>query len=252
MPFIKNAETVAQQAMHGIDPSLKRKFATIVRLLASGSVAASKLRGKNAPQIGTKEYISRAAQNFAQGRIPKRPEPPATVPDEMVSFVLEHYFDVPAKSLEHVRKEHKLSMGAENIVGDLLERYLAKNMEAVGWVWCSGSLIKGVDFVKAPKSKDANWILLQVKNRDNSENSSSSAIRAGTTIEKWHRTFSLKPGTNWESFPDNRIQPILSESKFRIFAKVYLKKLKRTPTKQPPTMPITRRGIGKGSQSVNP
>lgn len=51
------------------------------------------------------------------------------------------------------------------------------------------------------------WEAVQVKNRDNTENSSSSAIRQGTTIEKWFRTYS-KPSrkratnTNWENFPE--------------------------------------------------
>jgi len=150
MPFTQNAEAVARQAMHAIAPSFENKFAIIVRLLALNPRAASKLRGKNAPRIGTADYILIAAQKFASGRAARHPKPPATVPDEMVSFVLEYYFDVPSESLDRVRKGHKLSMGAENIVGDLLERYVAKTMEKAGWVWCSASLIKGVDFVNPP------------------------------------------------------------------------------------------------------
>jgi len=214
--------------MHAIAPSFENKFAIIVRLLALNPRAASKLRGKNAPRIGTADYILIAAQKFASGRAARHPKPPATVPDEMVSFVLEYYFDVPSESLDRVRKGHKLSMGAENIVGDLLERYVAKTMEKAGWVWCSASLIKGVDFVKPPRSKAENWILLQVKNRDNSENSSSSAIRSGTTIKKWHRTFSRRAGTNWSAFPDAEVRDKLSESGFRDFAKTYLRELRQT------------------------
>lgn len=64
--------------------------------------------------------------------------------------------------------------------------------------------------------------MLQVKNRDNSENSSSSAIRAGTEIEKWHRTFSKKAGANWSVFPDERLKTELSEENFERFVRTYL------------------------------
>jgi len=225
MTFIPNAEDVARNLIRKIDPSLENKFACLIRFLALYPDAASGLRGKNPPAIGSEDYISAAAVNYANGRKPKRPEPPATIPDEMVSFVLEHYFNVEHKSLERVKKEHALSMGAENIVGNLLEHYLASVLEPHGWVWCAGSLVKAVDFVKPPRGKE-NWVLLQVKNRDNSENSSSSAIRVGTSIDKWHRTFSKKPGSNWAEFPDTTARKFLSEEGFRTFVKVYLKNLK--------------------------
>jgi hypothetical protein len=171
------------------------------------------------------EYILRAAKNYAKGREPKRPEPPSTVPDDMVSFVLENYFDVDVDHLEAAKQLHALSMGAENIVGNLLEHYLTTVLEAHGWIWCAGSLIKAVDFIKPP-SNGEDWVLLQVKNRDNSENSSSSAIRVGTTIDKWFRTFSKKTGSNWEKFPDPIAKMELSEAGFREFVKVYLVNLK--------------------------
>jgi SinI restriction endonuclease len=76
----------------------------------------------------------------------------------MVSFVLEHYFEVPAESLDRAKNEHALSMGAENIVGDLLERYLASVLEPQGWIWCSGSLVKAVDFVLPPTKPASTWL----------------------------------------------------------------------------------------------
>ena len=68
--------------------------------------------------------------------------------------------------------------------------------------------------------------MLQVKNRDNSENSSSSAIRAGTIIEKWFRTFSRRAGSNWAAFPDESLRAQLSEEAFKDFVKEYLRELK--------------------------
>lgn len=219
-------EKVARETMSLIKPALNDKFATIMRFVALHPESVSG-RSKKGPEVGSKKFILLAAKKFAHGRDPKRPEAPATIPDEMVSFVLENYFGLSAESAERAKNEHALSMGAENIVGDLLERFLAHPMETVGWVWCSGSIIRAVDFVKPPDKDNPDWILLQVKNRDNSENSSSSAIRLGTPIIKWHRSFSKKAGTNWADFPDVGVRGNLSEAGFREFARAYLKELKK-------------------------
>ncbi len=69
-----------------------------------------------------------------------------------------------------------------------------------------------------------------VKNLDNSENSSSSAIRNGTDIKKWFRTFSKKPGSNWEAFPDEEIKGDVSEEGFRQYVKKYLEELRKDLT----------------------
>jgi len=226
MTFAKNSEAIAKRAMSEIKPTLTKSFVALIRFLSDFPECASALRGKEASPIGSEDYIVAVAKNFTNGRDPKRPTPPETVPDEMVSFVLEHYFDVPAESLDRAKHEHALSMGAEGIVGDLLERYLASVLEPRGWIWCSGSLVKAVDFVLPPTKPKTEWRLLQVKNRDNSENSSSSAIRKGTNIEKWHRTFSKKKGDNWSTFPDEITKGKLSEDDFRAFVENYLRALK--------------------------
>ena len=75
-----------------------------------------------------------------------------------------------------------LFMSAENIQGELLEEYIARNIEGDDWIWCSGNTLRAVDFCKRDGSA-----LLQIKNKDNTENSSSNAIRNGTKIKKWHR-----------------------------------------------------------------
>lgn len=227
MSFIPDAENVAKRAIQRIDPTLEDKFTTLVGFLSLNPDSASKLRGNQPGSIGSEGYIQALAKNFTDGRTPKTPQAPATVPDEMVSIVLQYYFDVDASHLDRIKVEHALSMGAENIVGDLLERYLASVLEPLGWVWCSGSLVKAVDFVKPP-TNNRSWIALQVKNRDNSENSSSSAIRLGTTIEKWHRTFSKKAGSNWAAFPDADASSYLSEVNFRAFVSEYLMQLKNS------------------------
>lgn len=226
MTFDANAENIAREAMNSIDKSLSEKYAAVVSFLVANPDAASAMRGSSAPKVGSSDYIRKQAYAFAQSREARAPKPPETVPDEMVSVILVSYFGIPQADAERVKREHLLSMGAENLVGDLLERYLASVMEPQGWIWCSGAMVKAVDFIKPPASTGADWRLLQVKNRDNSENSSSSAIRAGTKIEKWHRTFSKKAGSNWDAFPDASLRNLLSEDAFKAFVREYLRKLR--------------------------
>lgn len=95
---------------------------------------------------------------------------------------------------------HFLFMSAENTNGQILEEFLSKYLENYGWIWCAGSIFRACDFIKIDKDKS---ILLQVKNKYNTENSSSSAIRQGTQIIKWNRlkrpsrNEPFKPIENW-------------------------------------------------------
>lgn len=184
------------------------------------------MRGASAPALGSPDYIRRYAAVFARAREPRAPKSPETIPDAMVSVILTSFFDLQEADIPRIQHEHRLSMAAENLVGELLERYLASVLEPVGWVWCSGSMVKAVDFIKPPENTTGEWELLQVKNRDNSENSSSSAIRLGTRIKKWHRTFSRKPGSNWAAFPDEHLCKRLSEENFAAFVQNYLQDLR--------------------------
>lgn len=226
MAFVTDAEVLAKRFMKEINPALADKYASLIKLLSMNPDAASSMRGRNAPEPGSEAYIKAQASNFASARQPRAPEPPATFPDEMVSVILENYFSVPTERLERAKQEHQLSMGAENMIGELLERYLASIMEPLGWIWCSGSTVKAVDFIKPPAFDGGEWTLLQVKNRDNSENSSSSAIRNGTNIKKWFRTFSKKAEFNWMAFPDNEVRQYASEKGFQEFVKKYLENLR--------------------------
>jgi hypothetical protein len=226
MTFIINAEIVARDAMNSVDPTLADTYASLIRFLAEFPDAASALRGQSAPAIGSRLYIERQAAAFASARQPRAPQAPTTIPDEMVSVILHEYFEIDSNDLERAKREHLLSMGAENLVGELLERYLASVLEPLGWIWCSGAMVRAVDFVKPPTNGNDVWRLLQVKNRDNSENSSSSAIRNGTAIEKWFRTFSKKAGSNWSAFPDEALRAHVSEVEFKTYVQNYLHALR--------------------------
>jgi hypothetical protein len=170
-------------------------------------------RGKKMPNLNSENGIAIVAEKYFSKRHEKTvPSIPTTVPDPMVSLIMVYFYGHSEANAEKIKIEHQHSMAAENIVGELLEKYLAENIESLGWVWCPASLVKHTDFIKKTGN---DWVLLQVKNRDNSENSSSAAIRGGTEIIKWFRTYSRTGESNWENFPDSAALKILSENDFK-------------------------------------
>lgn len=136
------------------------------------------------------------ARNVLEVAVPS----PTTVADPAVEEVLKAFTDVSHDELEEVSEHHRASMMAENAVGNLLERYIAQSLEEKGWVWCCGDIVRSVDFIKDSVEQER---LLQLKNRSNSENSSSSRVRVGTDIEKWFRIDARAGKTHWETLPDN-------------------------------------------------
>lgn len=139
--------------------------------------------------------------------------PMGTMPDPVLNEVLQAFFNKGPSELAAIEVHHRQSMAAENLVGGLLERYISTLLEAKGWVWCCGNTMKAMDFLK---DDPADTQLLQIKNRDNSENSSSSAVRSGTLIKKWFRIRSKTGATNWQKLPENE-RGILTEQGFYKF-----------------------------------
>jgi hypothetical protein len=207
----------ARVTMSSTKSELVEKFRSLVDFLFENPTFAQK-----GIDINSQYGLKKLALKFSNSRELSYPKIPETTPDTMVRFILERYWDFDYKKSESAVIMHNYAMGAENIIGNLLERYIANELEPKKWVWCSGSIVKHIDFVYRDGK---NWLALQVKNRDNSENSSSKAIRDNTEIVHWFRTFSRKPETNWENFPKN-IDKNLSEAGFRDFVKEYLSKIK--------------------------
>ncbi|ECL1714274.1 SinI family restriction endonuclease, partial [Salmonella enterica] len=146
--FVENAEELAKQKMDNINPELSEKFQLLIKFLSRFPESCSNPRSKQVRKnFGKAEHIEYLAQNFNESRLPKKPTPPTTIPDEVVSLVLNVSFDIPQENLNRIKEEHRLSMASENIVGDLLERYLAEKLEPCGWIWCSGTSVKAVDFI---------------------------------------------------------------------------------------------------------
>jgi type-2 restriction enzyme eco47I len=133
---------------------------------------------------------------------------------------------------------HYLFMSAENMNGAILEQYLADVLEPCGWLWCAGSMYRAIDFCYFGENE---IVLLQVKNKYNTENSSSSAIRIGTEIIKWNRlnrprkeTGLDTPLPNWESLQQivniPQINNLLTEES-------YLDYIERYSTNELDTLP---------------
>ena len=152
---------------------------------------------------------------------PAVPKLSQTVPDEMVSFIMEIVFNHSKQETEEIKITHLESMASENAVGALLERYLDSVLREKGWAWCCGNFVKAIDFIKFDNGV---WFELQIKNRSNTENSSSSKIREGTSIHKWYRTEAKTGETMWNNVPEPMKGMNLSEEGFKKFVEQYLKK----------------------------
>lgn len=133
------------------------------------------------------------------------------------------------KLLDVIREAHRYSMNVENIIGSILEEYLHEKLLQFGWAICWGECLPGVDIC----NKDG--ILLQIKNKDNTENSSSSKIRErfrrkiyGKKIDKWKRLIADSGNNCWDELNETHLHldnsNKLSEEDFTTFAKDMVQK----------------------------
>lgn len=208
--------------------TIQQKFETIIeyiKLDPKNNLSGNFGKAISKPYTveGVEGILDKLKDKFEKGRTPTPPTFPKTLPDEVVSLVMMEYYNKTQTEAEKIKVEHQESMSAENIVGELLERYLADVLEPLGWIWCSGDFVKAVDFIKKDGTE---WKLLQVKNRSNTENSSSNKIREGTDIKKWFRINAYNGKTFWEDFPENNAKELLSEENFKKFVKKYIQNVK--------------------------
>jgi hypothetical protein len=104
---------------------------------------------------------------------------------------------------------HNLFMSAENIQGNLLEEYIAGKVRPYGFLWCDGNVLRAIDFCNSDGS-----FFLQVKNKSNTENSSSSSIREGTIIEKWYRLGTrIKGGVKYPDYKWSTLNYLINTHK---------------------------------------
>ena len=159
-----------------------------------------------------KKWLRKYTGSF-NNRISKRTSnPPGTVSDPILETIigsrLEH---LSPDELVKISFGHRLSMSAENVLGLLLEEYLSDKLSPFGWHCCWGETLRSVDFV----NKDGR--LLQIKNRSNSENSSSSRVRIGTSIQKWFRVSATTGEYLWNDLNEMYKTKVFSEDNFKEF-----------------------------------
>ena len=150
----------ATAAITATDPFMENAFLTLIRFLSDNPGAAPKPR-RLSTEPGSPDHLEKLAIQFVRARRIRAPSPPETVPDEVVSIILEDYFGEPSTDIQDIKRTHALSMGAENIIGDLLERYLSSILEQHRWVWCSGSVAKSIDFIRPPSDNRTGWVVSQ-------------------------------------------------------------------------------------------
>jgi hypothetical protein len=141
----------------------------------------------NLPDGAThRDYIDRWVRSYLEAENnPARnrtASPKGSCNDPAVKAIVQMVTQVSDDIASIQESHHNLFMSAENIQGALLEEYIDSVISGYGWIWCKGNTLRSVDFC----TPDGNH-LLQIKNKSNSENSSSSNIRSGTNIEKWYR-----------------------------------------------------------------
>ena len=133
---------------YDIEMSLKNSFITVIKYLNQFPENLSVRSKNNIPDVKTKEGIEQLAVSYFNGfHSPTVPKLPQTVPDEMVSFIMEIVFNHSKKETEEIKITHLESMASENTVGTLLERYLDSVLREKGWAWCCGNFVKAIDFI---------------------------------------------------------------------------------------------------------
>ena len=172
---------------HGIN--LDQEISIIVELLT----AVPKLSSLDKNEFCYEKHFEKAKQSYKQGLIRNCCSvDPAFMLDKSFRTILNFYVDTPLSEEQFYTAAtlHKIFMGVENKFGEILEEYVASKLKDDGWIWCAGSIVKGIDLIKKDGSS---WRLLQIKSRSNTENSSSKVIRkyikdrTGSEIESWYR-----------------------------------------------------------------
>lgn len=144
---------------------------------------------------------------------------PGTIADPIIEKMIgARITALTNEDLNKITYAHRLGMSSENILGLILEEYLAANLEQHGWHCAWGETVKSVDFVHEGGR------LLQIKNRSNSENSSSSSVRDGTQIEKWFRIKADRIEYMWAALNNICDTTCLSEEAFVSFVQTTITK----------------------------
>jgi len=154
-------------------------------------------------KANSKDHLKKLKEYFLNARPEnkKKRKPSKTQNDEILWEFIKSKYDLTDDKVKEYSKFHKIAMTYETILGSFLEEFVYINLKDLGWIWCSGNIVQDIDFIKKntdEKNTNYNWVSLQIKTSDNTENAPASRVRDGTSILKWYRRFS-KDSTkdNW-------------------------------------------------------
>ena len=163
-------------------------------------------------------------------------KPPRVKKDPILEHVLRiAQPDLSVEEIGSILKNHIAVMAIENNIGSLLEDYIASKLQTKGWISAWGSTLHAVDFYEPKENK-----FLQIKNRSNSENSSSMAIRKGTDIKNWYRINAQNGKTGWKNLRWLQEFPECQRKGFQFLSKMPLLKIRNFSTSMKPR--ISKRG----------
>lgn len=179
----------------GLSPARTRTMLKLFTACLARRKLFPRVVGRRQPSPG-KAYVAAWVSSYAAGvgntGAAREIRPMGTTPDPIITMMIGAYEGVSKKESERRIEHHRMAMRHENLVGPLLEEYLAVRLGKLGWLCAWGSTIQHVDFM-GPRGR-----LLQVKNRSNSENSASSSVRKKRPdIEKWHRLDASTGADQW-------------------------------------------------------
>lgn len=200
----------ALNSINLVNADLSNQFVQLMEFLYINPESASPLRGNSPPKFGTSEYLTKIANKFADGRTILKPINSGKTVDPLLKKLFAAYSQLPDSQVTISLSHHADLMLLENIVGKILEHYLATKLEPHGWVWCSGEVVSKIDFIR--REEGNKFQILQVKNKDVTENSSSSSGRG--SVPKWARLKGKSATSNWDNFPDENLKSLLSENEF--------------------------------------
>ncbi len=166
-------------------------------------------KGNNTPE----NYLKRWVKNYydAKSTPPSKRSASAksSCSDPAIKILVKTTQGLSDEAASSGEAAHNLYMSAENSQGNLLEEYISENARPYGIIWCEGNVLKATDFCSTDGS-----LCLQVKNKSNTENSSSSNIREGTKIEKWYRLGTkTKNGTKLPDYKWSELNKLVNTHK---------------------------------------
>ncbi len=216
---VERLKQMASDAMRLVAPSRITDFVTVVEYIITVN-PKSAVNQPPATFDRMEEWLAMLAKKMAGLYVKRKLHIPETKLNKATVALLVDGLGVKRSQIPSIERGNQLVRCAENISGHILESFIASVAEPRGWTRCD-SIIRHVDFIKRPANGEP-WRMLQVKNSNTTENSSSMSVRKGTKVEKWFLNFSGKDKTNWEAFPDESVRPSLSDERYAEFRANYL------------------------------